>query len=255
MSRPRSPTGGRDDETAQSNVLGFVLVFTIVVTTIGVVFAAGVPVLQDVQDRERVDNMERAFEILDNNVEDIVYREAPSRATEIRLSGGSIDTAGSTRVNVSVENDPNSPYIARTRPITYADEGTTIRTAFGGVVRSDGAGATMISEPEWRVSGERAVLPLIVTTQSADGASVGGSLTLLVVADAERRTASSFETDPGNVSTVTVTVTSAYPSAWARYFDSKDVGSVSVSGDQVTYELDTEAVYVPRVRISVGFQR
>lgn len=255
MSRDGVPTDPRGGESAQSNVLGFVLVFTVVVTTIGLVFAAAVPVLEGAQDRERVDNMERAFEILDDNVEDVVYREAPSRATEIRLSGGRLGVTGSTRMNVSVENDPNSPYVARTRPITYADEGTTIRSSFGGVVRSDGAGGTMVSEPEWRVSEERAVLPLIVTAQATDDSSVGGSLTLLVVADAQRRTANGFETDPGNLSTVTVTVTSAYPLAWARYFESTGVGSVSVSGDDVVYEFETEAVYVPRVRIGVDLQR
>lgn len=267
MTGRRAETGSVDAaatvcERAQSNVLGFVFVFTIIVATIGIVYAVGLPVLQDVQSDERIDNMERAFEILDDNVEDVVYGGAPSRATEVRLTGGSLTVTESSTVTLSVQNtsntSDNATYTATTRPIVFNDEGTTILTSFGAVIRSDGDAATMLARPEWLIEDDRAVVPFVVTAQGSGSSSVGGSLTLLVVTDAiNRDAAGQFTTGPNSQANVTVTVESEYASAWKRYFE--DGGLTAVDADasdgEITYRFHTDALYVPRVRMDVDLKR
>ena len=81
-------------DRSQSDVLGFVFVFAIVVSTIGLVFATGFTGLQDARDFERVNNAERAFEVLRDNVGDMIYRGAPSRVTEIKLASASLARPG-----------------------------------------------------------------------------------------------------------------------------------------------------------------
>lgn len=76
------------DNRAVSEVVGFVLTFSLVTMAIAIVFTAGFGGLQDTQQAEQVNNVERAFDVLDTNVQEVQRQEAPSRATEMRLSGG-----------------------------------------------------------------------------------------------------------------------------------------------------------------------
>lgn len=68
-----------------SDTLGFVFVFAIILSTVAVVTTIGMAGLQDTRDVERVNNAERAFDILGDNMEDIADRGAPSRATEVKV--------------------------------------------------------------------------------------------------------------------------------------------------------------------------
>jgi hypothetical protein len=250
----------RDGERAQSNVLGFVLVFALITASVGIVTAAGLPVLEDRQDAERINNMERAFEILDENVDDVVYGEAPSRATEIRLTGGRIDVADSERVEIRVQNSSNASdnatYAAAPRPLAYASEDTTIALSMGSLVRSEPTGSVMLTEPEWLVADDRAVVPLAVTVQGDGTTSLGGRLTVLVVTEAQFRGGDRFTTGPGSEANVTVTVESPRAAAWQRYFESRSLGTVvGATDDSVTYRFYTDELYVPRVRIAVAIRR
>ncbi|MFC7136780.1 hypothetical protein ACFQRB_10335 [Halobaculum litoreum] len=82
---------------AQSDAIGFVLVFSLIVLTVGTVYAAGYPALQDLRSDEQLENMERAFEVLDDNVDDMAREGAPSRATEIKLNGECSRSTGPPR--------------------------------------------------------------------------------------------------------------------------------------------------------------
>lgn len=260
-SGPPGPLAATDGGTrAQSNVLGFVFVFALVVAAVGIVTAAGLPMLQDVQDAERVNNMERAFEIMDDNVADVVYGEAPSRATELRLTGGRVDVVGTERVEIHVRNSSNASdnatYTASVRPVTYASDDTTIALSLGSVVRSEPTGSVMLSEPAWLVADDRAVLPLVVTVQGEGATSLGGRLTMLVVAEAQSRGGDRFTTGPGSDANVSVTVESDRAAAWERHFESRATGSVvGATDDSVTYRFYTDELYVPRVRMTVGLRR
>jgi len=57
------------DRRAVSDVVGYVLVFSLVSLTVGVVSVAGVGALQDARDVEQANNAERAFDVLGDNVE------------------------------------------------------------------------------------------------------------------------------------------------------------------------------------------
>jgi hypothetical protein len=79
-----------EERRAVSETLGFVFAFALIVTTTGIVFTVGQGGLQNAQDQERLNNAERAMDVLAQNMNDLNRRSAPSRATEIRLSEASI---------------------------------------------------------------------------------------------------------------------------------------------------------------------
>ena len=89
------------DHRGASETIGFVLVFSLIVLTVGVVLTVGYTGLQDARDAERVNNAERAFDVLADNIEDITDRGAPSRGTEIRLAEAAIGPGAPTHINIS----------------------------------------------------------------------------------------------------------------------------------------------------------
>lgn len=245
---------------AQSSVLGFVFVFALIALTVGVTYTVGLSSLQDAQEAERIENVERAFEVFAANVDDLVAREVPSRATEMRLAGGSLGVTEPTTVRLEVVNttdsSDNATYEATSRPVEFADADTKIAYSHGAVLRSDDGAAVMLSEPEWLVDEDRAVVPLVVTVAGGDTTSVGGQRTVLVVTELKSRgVIGAFTTGPNSQARVNVTVQSPKAVAWKRYFEG--LGFTAIDGNpddgDVTYQFETDEVYVPRTTVAVEF--
>ena len=74
------------DTRGVSEIVGFILVFSLVLGTITLVYASGLSGLDDTRDAERITNAERAFDVLANNFQQMGRGEAPNRATEIKLA-------------------------------------------------------------------------------------------------------------------------------------------------------------------------
>lgn len=244
-----------------SEVLGFVLVFALVTGTIGIVFATGFSGLERSQHEEQVQNVERAFEVLADNTDDLAHSMSPSRATEITLAGGSLSLGEPVRVSIYAENtadsSDNASYSASIEPIVYADgEGTTVVYSSGAVIRAESGGAVMLREPSWIIDDERSVLPLLNTGGSNGG--IGGGGTVLVVTERDARSLGTpIDGGAGGEVNVTVTVNSTRAAAWGRHFESAGFSALDAdpSDGEVEYRFQTETVYVPRNTVRVSFEQ
>lgn len=240
-----------------SEVLGFVLVFALVTGTIGVVYATGITGLHDAQYGERVDNVERAFDVLADNLEDLHRTGAPSRATEVKLPGGFLGTTEPVQIEVYVEEKGNTTnnntFTVNPRPIVYRDDGgTEFLYTSGAVIRSNDHGAVMVSEPSWVVRSNRAAVPLVRTHSDGDG--IAGEGTVLLVAQVRSRTLQE-PFDAGSTARVNVTVTSPRSDVWKQFFESEGMSIVDESDDSVSGEFETESLYVSQTRVDVSINR
>ena len=241
--------------------MGFVLVFALITGTVGIVYATGISGLQDAQHAEKIENVERAFDVLADNVEDLHRRGAPSRATEVRLAGGSLGMGEPTTVRIRAENSSsyleNTSYVVNLKPIVYEDEdGTKLVYANGAVLRSESGGAVMVSDPGWIVGPRRSVVPLINTF--GEGGGMGGEGTVLIVTQGRTRTLNEpFEVGEGSTAVVNVTVTSPRVGAWKRFFETEGFDPVDADVDHgnVTYQFETETLYVSKTGISVSYSQ
>lgn len=245
---------------AQTETLGFIFVFSLIVMTIGAVYAVGFPAMQDARDAEQTSNMERAFEVLDDNFDDIVYHGAPSRATEIKLSGGQLSVTDTTTIDIYAEKNgspnQNTSFSASTRPIVYSTEETEFALAFGAIIRSDRGNAVIRSRPNWIVDDERTVIPFLLTTQGDGQTSIGGSGTMLVVGRGRPPgMAGSFGTNDSTAVNVTITVSSERADAWGRYMENQGMNSVDPdpSDGNVSYRFQTDSITLPKRVIDVEF--
>lgn len=258
---------------AVESVIGFVLVFSLVASSVGVVYVFGFEGLQDTRDAEQLSNVESAFDVLEDNVEDVQQEGAPHRATEFKLYRANLRTGDPVEFNVTVRNWDGDPLTNTVNPvpIVYAPEGaeTTIRYLDGAVIRQDRDGSVMLDEPPLvfrETGGERtAVFPLIETRDRGLEA-VSGSTTVLVRADEVLSESLLSATDPSSDTggddfydvQFNVSTTPGRASTWADHLESEldtaygEDDYCSVSGGTVTCEFETDRLFVSATRVDVS---
>jgi hypothetical protein len=245
----------------QSETIGFVLVFALIVASTGVVYVAGFSSLDDARAAEEITNAERAFDVFDDNVQDVTRRGAPSRATEMSLGNGDLYLENATRITVTGHYASNGTEGANAsvgaRPIVYRLDGSRVVYASGAVIRSDRGNAVMRTQPSWVVTDRRTVLPLVVTNPDTDGrTAVGGGDTVLIAAERTERTLG-IEFDPRTTAVnVTVTVKSPRAEAWGQFLADRGFTAIDAdaSDDRVSYWFVTDELYLQRTSIRIGFQ-
>ncbi|WP_254543644.1 DUF7289 family protein [Halomarina pelagica] len=258
-------------ERAVSEVLSFVLIFSLVVTAVGIVYASGLAGLESARSAEQVDNAARAFDVLADNMADIHRSRAPGRKTEIKLSDASLAYSGTaTEIDVTVEgvvSDGNRTHFdAESTPIVYGTDGEARLVYEGGaVVRRDGDYVRMLREPPFLFRDDRVVLAYVETV--APARSVSGSETVLV--RGERTRSALLVTDEAgdptlngdaNAVTVNLTVTAAdgRVEAWRDYLVGQPgvtCGSPSVVDEDrrtVACRFETEELAVSVTSIELG---
>ncbi|WP_396613472.1 hypothetical protein ACH9L7_17770 (plasmid) [Haloferax sp. S1W] len=245
--RPQTTT--EREARAVSEVVSFVLVFALVISTVAFVYALGYPALVTVQDAERVNNAERAMTTLADTVSEVTVRGAPSRATEIKLSESSLSFGPPMTVNVS---DENGTLLAQStfRPVVYESaEGTRVSYAAGGVFREQSDGVVVVRDPDLVVSGSETVILVPETTPATKTDAIVGQTGVLV--RLERGNTTTVTTD-GNV---TVEVTSSHPDTWYEYLDSQAGATCSPpTGETVTCTFDANRASVTVVDVAVELE-
>lgn len=257
-----------DECRGVSEVVSFILVFSLVVSTVGVVYVSGFSGLERAQNAERLSNAERAFDVLADNIEDIYLEDAPSRATEIKLSDAQIGPGETTRLTVEITNvgEPNT-YTKEIDPLVYTATGDTeIVYEAGAVFRTDGTNGIMTREPPFLFaltdSKRRAVIP-VVQTRAIDETSIGGSTTVLVRTEQAVRQAMTVRPDPSEDSvseydvTITLETTPTRASLWEPYLEEQIPwadSACSTSGDTVTCSITVDELYVTWTGVDTTIQ-
>lgn len=248
------------DRRGVSETIGFVLVFSLIVLTVGVVLTAGYGGLQDARDAERVNNAERAFDVLADNLEDITHRGAPSRGTEIRLAEASLGTGPPTYINVTGLNASDGVEFSTgnysTDPVIYESEDTRIRYAAGAVTRIQESGSVLIVPPEFVLSENHTVIPIVQL--SVEDRTVGGSQTVLVRTERNIREIVVSEDADGDVETLRVNVSTPAPNAWRSYLRGQGLSCNDPGGgDRGKLECtldDVDRVKIVWFEIGVSFE-
>ncbi|RAW45733.1 hypothetical protein DQW50_07470 [Halorubrum sp. 48-1-W] len=259
-SRFRAPDG-----RAVSDVVGYVLVFALVTATITSVFAVGMGGLEDRRDAERIENVERAFDVLDDNLRDVARHGDPSRATEVRLSGGELSLSSTT--NVTIEQVKNGTRVGNhttrtVHAVTYTRGETTVGYDAGARFRTDGDTTLFRSTPGFvSTEGEpnRTVIPLLRTRPGDGPTAAEGDGTVQISASAGVLRRFEYPEAGADPDAVRIRVESPRADAWERYLDEADgftVDESATTDGEVVAEIDRdEVVYVRVTVVDVSYRR
>ena len=218
------------DDRAVSEVLGYALIFAIILVSITVVSVSGVGSLQTARDAEQLNNAERAFGVLADNTEDIYKRDAPSRATELSIGPAQLFTGTNTTIEIrdggtTLREFTVTPLVFRT------GEDNEIVYEAGAVFRTRRDAGRIVRPPPHHWGENRRILTIVATlarnTQSVAGTDV-------VARMKARRKAIELDGST-SISDPRVYVASQRADLWKRYLDER----AGIDGD-CTEVSDTE---------------
>jgi len=250
-------------ERAVSNVVGFVLVFSVIVTSVAVVTVVGMGSLTDARTAEQADNAQRAFEVLAENMADIHQRDAPSRATEIDLKDATLYVADPITITVTVRDTDTTPVTTeqvqeQSNPLVFDTAGRTeMYYEAGALFRVRGDAGTVIRDAPF-VLGENHVAIPVLNLTAADTTSVSGSTTL--VRATENAEVLDVTNTTGTWDEVNVTIESPRHERWETSLSESSFvsgcGPPPGNDEAVSCTVDgAEFVYVTHVRIGVDIEQ
>lgn len=250
MDGPRPRT--RSVDRGASEVLGFVLLFALIVGSTGLVFSAGFDSLEHAQADQQNDNAEAAFLRIATKFDQIGDDGAPLRAGDLSVSPAGLSTGVEAELTVTVHLP--SGVESRTFDVgglSYELDDTAVAYEANAVFRRDGDAVAILSAPPWECDPGRTVVS--VTALNATGATSVASDSVTVVGEHED-TSLWFpfnRTGPGSVDDATgvsVAVDSPNEDGWNRYFD-RAPGWEDPEGDG-SYRCDTDRLYVRQVNVT-----
>lgn len=194
---PGGPAGPGERDRALSEVVGYILIFSLIFLTVGFVSISGLPALDSAKQSEQSRNAERAFDILENNLAEIYGQGAPSRATEISAETGAVELRDPVVVNVSLTEDTIDENVTFARseinPIAFTGLGDTEYIYSGGAVfRQQSGNSFMLQEPPIDFDEERGFVTVVRTF--GDASISAGGATVLVRASSTRRSVVATDT-------------------------------------------------------------
>lgn len=214
-------------ERGVSDVIAFVFVFSIIITSVGVVSAFGFKVLRDIQSDEQAVNAVRGMEALGDNLGNVQRGHAPGRSGELKLSEGTVYVRQNSQAEVSLDC-AGGGYEACGQTFAFdmgtlyyqmVDRETNVTYEGGAVFREDRGGSpVMVDRPRLICGDDYAVVSVVTLTSSAGGQ--GGSGTVQING---RERSTRLYRSPNETHEVTMNIVdSRFTSGWADYFEDGD---------------------------------
>jgi hypothetical protein len=244
-------TGLSDDDRAVSEAIGFVIVFSIIIVSVGVIYVSGFNTVSQWRVGEQLKNAERTFEALDRNFDDIQQRGAPSRSGEVNLNGGTLSVTNESTITVNVTGSANFNRTIPLGALSYEYDRRHIDYENGAVFRRSPDGGVMLTQPQVSCRDDTAVIS-VVTLNSTEREITG---THVVTVSAEKRSSRVLlpkDRPAKSVDSVNVTVDSPNQAAWDEHLASSS-GWSDPEGDG-SYECSgVDTVFVRQTVINVTF--
>lgn len=229
----------RTDDRGVSELIGFVVVFGIIISSVGLLYMTGFQAMGDYQEREQTKNAERAMDALAENFNDIVRNDGVKyRAGELTLRKGTI----SYDENGTVISDNITSVGNGSGTFIYEHGGTEVVYEGGAVVRSTNSVDWMVSDPPMRCSSNVAIISLVEIDGDESAMTAHGSQEVTAI---QQGTTAETVTGP-----ITITVDSDRSEAWNRTL-TKNGWEMGPGSNE--YVCDTNEAVVRKTTIEIDY--
>ncbi|RKD97858.1 DUF7289 family protein [Halopiger aswanensis] len=211
----RSSLSLQRDERAVSELIAFILVFGIILSSVAILSVTGFQAMEDYQEVEQERNADRAMTALAENFNDVLRSDGvEQRYGELSLRGGTITVDEGVALNVSVDGefvgdksefDLDHVSDGDSLPLgafTYESDDAAVKYEGGGVVRSEEAGSVALKDPQIRYSENAgdsvAIVSLVVLEEN--GRSIQSQGGRGVTISVENRTSAVYRSADVNIS-------------------------------------------------------
>ncbi|MHC1579825.1 MAG: DUF7289 family protein [Candidatus Alkanophagales archaeon] len=203
-----------------SEVIGYILMFSAVMTVVAVVYVGGMPLIEKTQEESVFQSMETVFFNIQSNIEKVALGQSPSRTIEVKVSEGSLflSDGGWMRIDWG---DGASTYSKNFtyQSLVFSLGGHEIAYENGAVIEAF-PGSIIVSKPKitsLNVDGEKYLYVSIINVSGAFSAGGGvAELTITPYPDEANATEVVAHTQ---VDYVSISVGGKYSSAWIYYLE------------------------------------
>jgi hypothetical protein len=159
---------------AVSESIGYLIIFGLVITGIGLITLYGYPLLMKQQSSANIRNMEQTMIVLQNDIKSLTYKLSNYKETALRVSGGSLSLYGPTytpqRFKVQMNDGTgdrdvfNPPQLGEFRYLAINDN-MVIALENGAVIEKPLTmnGSFMLADPRWYLDNSSGVRTLSIT--------------------------------------------------------------------------------------------
>ncbi len=172
----------RDDNRGVSDLLGFVMIFGIMIVSVGLIAVVGFGTVGSVGEGEQLASAEVSMTELADQMAGIADHEAPVRSTEARIHGATIRMINgptmTIEANRTVGDDWNDT--VELGGVEYRLGDRAITVAGGSVIRTDGDSSVMLREPPFFGGNDRLRLNLLRVEEMAIDAPLQASSTVQI---------------------------------------------------------------------------
>jgi hypothetical protein len=162
-----------------SESIGYLIIFGLVLTGIGLITLYGYPLLMQQQSSANMRNMEQTMIVLQNDVKSLTYKLANFKETALRVSGGSLSLYGSGyspakeqrfRITTDGTMDQADFYPGELRYFSTNDN-TVITLENGAVIEKPLStnGSFMLADPRWYLDNSSGRRTLVINFMNLTG--------------------------------------------------------------------------------------
>ncbi|WP_244603684.1 hypothetical protein [Methanococcoides sp. AM1] len=209
-----------ESENAVSEVVDVVLILGIMLIAITVITVAGFPALQNIQESGHQENIRQSFIVLGENVNKVVFDNAPSQSVELKMYGGGIWISSDSYMNMTLETwnssisakENQTAIDGQMRSLQNEYEGTTVSYENTGVWAKYQTGdAVIVRDPQFIFNDNLLVVPF-APIRGTDGIAGEGLIRVIATEDGIPAVYT-YQ----NVSAVDIKINSVYYTAWEDY--------------------------------------
>ena len=241
VQRPRRPFRSAvpaiKSDRAVSEVIGYILIFGIVMLSIGMIYAVGFPVLRSSTDATQFKSIEQGFLILQTDLFKVALDQAPVRTTKLGTAeGGSLRSdpdACSLTIEITHGGTRDNHTIAMGN-VEFNSRVGSVACENGAVVVKYQSGSVMLSNPRMFNSTDQGDILFSLVKINDSFSSLGGGIAQVTISN-PRFNESIFNTpavyEDGYLN---IKVESEYADAWERFISDEfdtTFGADDMSGD------------------------
>lgn len=247
-------------ERAVSHMVGFVLIFGIIVAGATFSLVVGQNAINEVSGFEQNRNADRAMTLMGQDIDHLAFSRSSSSESAINIDNGQIryeDLSSSIDVEVAGPGWSRA-FSNRTGSIVFEKDDITLRYENGMVIRSVRGAGTSLTEAEFSCRNDKAIVSIVTLQGNADRQLGSGRITVdtflnetKVVYPLNR----SGRGSASNAESVTIEVSSPTDDVWDDVLNDSPNWNSLGSG---RFECDVGSaghVYVRQSVIDVEFQR
>jgi hypothetical protein len=244
MDRPTGHSkGGRD--RGQSELIGVILVFGLMIVGAVVVVALGASAIGDSQDRLSEQRAEKAMTQFDSRAAQVALGQSGMQQVSFGSTLGNQMTVDNDtgRVKITIDNGTGERVLLNESlgSVTSEIEDTSIAYQGGGVWRHQDGDSLMVAPPEYHYRDRTLTFPVVRVsnpswTDRSERVTIQNEGRTRIYPDDTNR-------NPLADGTVQVTITSDYHEGWKSFFEQRAEGSVRHYPDNRTVTVDLEVPF------------